>query len=233
MTNLLLFAVLVILAFGTWMAISGPANPRSPKIEPPSPPGDGDPAKGGAAPGPHNLPALRDELKQALTYGGISEGVRIYVMRTGAPVSDATRIVTEFHNGGSLTVWQKKSPNAAASKEADSTAKPGVADYVRRGDHAGAVARYRELTNGDEAQAEKAVKLLEAEIQREPPAEIPPGTEDNPRELTSGEKTEIVKMLLDGKRIEAVDRVRRLTGLRIDEAGKLVSSIAELVQKSE
>jgi ribosomal protein L7/L12 len=233
MTNLLLFSVLALLAFGTWMAISGPKNPRSAKIEPPTPPEGGDANIGGAKPGAHNLPALKTELKQALTYGGISEGVRIYVMRTGAPVSDATRIVTEFHNGGTLTVWQKKTPYVAPTKEADGTAKPGVADYVRRGDHAGAVARYRELTNGDEAQAEKAVKLLEAEIEREPPAEIPPGTEDNPRELTSGEKTDIVKMLLDGKRIEAVDRVRRLTGLKIEEASKLVASIAELVHKSE
>lgn len=233
MTNLLLLIVLVILAYGTWMAISGPPSPKSPKIVPPGSPTDGEPGtQGGAKPGAHNLPALKDELKQALTYGGISEGVRIYVTRTGAPVSEATRIVTEFHNGGALTVWQKKGPAASAAKDPDGSPKPGVADYVRRGDHAGAVARYRELTGGDEAQAERAVKLLESEIEREPPPEIPPGTEDKPRELTSGEKTDIVKMLLDGKRIEAVDRVRRLTGLKIEEASKLVASIADLVHKS-
>lgn len=227
------FLIIVILVGATvvaWMFLTNTRGnaPRMPEIKSPGPKSKYEEA----------APAFAFKIREAIQVGGVAEAVRIYVVDTGAPVSEATRIITDFQAGGKLVRWtavgtpgeskSAKSPTPAPA--AGAPPKLGVADYLRKGDRGAAIARYRELSNADEGQAERAVALLEKELASDLPSELPPGTEANPRELTEGERVQVAKLIMEGKRLEAVDRTRRLTGKSMEASSKLVSSIATKIQ---
>ncbi len=228
MGSIFLVLVLIGATVAAWMFLtSTKGSAASPDLKGPGPRARHEEA----------TPAFTLKIREASQAGGVAEAVRIYVVETGAPVSEATRIVTEFLSGGRLVRWApaggdppRPSPKGQPATPASGAPKLGVADHLRKGDRAAAIARYRELSNADEAQAERAVALLEKELASDLPSEVPPGTEANPRELTEGERVHIAKLLMEGKRLEAVDRVRRLTGKSMEASSNTVASIALKIQ---
>lgn len=231
MSSFLIIVILVGATVVAWMFLTntkGGSSAAPPELKGPGPRSRHEEAS----------PAFTFKIREALQTGGVAEAVRIYVLETGAPVSDASKIITEFQAGSKLVRWApagdgsgaKKTPTGQGRAPEPTAPKLGVADYLRKGDRAAAIARYRELSNADEAQAERAVAILERELASDLPSEVPPGTEANPRELTEGEKVHIAKLIMDGKRLEAVDRVRRLTGKSMEASSNTVSALASKIQ---
>ena len=155
----------------------------------------------------HIADAIHDPLvQQAMKNGRKIEAIKQYRELTGSGLKESKQVIDYVMAGGEIGKKKRAAPNLDAAA--------GVRDLLNEGRRDEAVDLYARFAGVDSYTARDAVDEIERELRLEDDSGFSPADESELRDL-----------LQQGKKIEAIQRYRELTGAGLKEAKDAVEAL--------